>query len=126
MKFILILIVIIFAFYYGISYALKSPRFYDYIFSKSDISPRFCYYYGTILVQAGKKDSAVNFFDIVVSTYPDTPYAPLSMIAIADIYNERFKHKEALAMYGKFLDMYPGHDKTERVKKSIEFIRANR
>jgi len=122
MKFFVGIIVFLIAVVVGIKYLLNSPTFYDYIYSKPEISPKFCYYYGEILYQSGRADKAENFFNIVISTYPSHELAPLALVKMADIKNENFKYQEALELYKKFVADYPNHPKVMRVNKNIEII----
>jgi len=122
MKFFVTVIVLVIGVVVGVGYLLRSPAFYDYIYSKPDISPKFCYYYGEILYQSGKVQEAENFFSIVVSTYPNSEVAPFALIKLADIKNEAFRYNEALALYKKFTEDYPSHPQITRVNKNIEII----
>ncbi len=126
MKFLIFLIIFVVAIYFGVNYALRTPGFYEYIYSKPEISPKFCYYYGKILKSVGKSEAAMNFYKIIVSTYHSSEFAPLSLVSMADIYEEKLQTADALKFYEKFISEYPLHYKANRVRKNIEIIRSRR
>ncbi|PKN01667.1 MAG: hypothetical protein CVU77_03940 [Elusimicrobia bacterium HGW-Elusimicrobia-1] len=122
MKFLLVVIALIAASAYGIDRALNSPSFFEYVFSKPELSPKFSYYYGVILEQYGEPARADSFYDIVVSTYPSHRLAAGALVKMADIRNRDLRIAEAFELYKKFVTEYPDDPRVPRVRKNIEII----
>ncbi|MDI6757118.1 MAG: tetratricopeptide repeat protein [Endomicrobiia bacterium] len=122
MKFLVVVIALLAASFYGVRHALNSPEFYEYVFSKPELSPKFCYYYGMALEQSGRARRAEVFYEIVVSTYPKHHLAPGALVKIADIKNQEFRRAEALELYRRFVADYPDDPRAPRVNKNIEII----
>ena len=122
MKFLLIVAVLIAGSVYGIHRALNSPSFFEHVFSRPDLSPKFSYYYGVILEQYGDPARADSFYDIVVSTYPSHQLAAGALVKMADIRNSDLRVAEALELYKKFVTDYPDDPRAPRVRKNIEIL----
>ncbi len=97
-------------------------RISEFIFSKPAIAPKFCYYYGETLRLASKNKVALGYFEIVVSTYPGSQYAPGSLLAMADIYDEENQKNKASELYKEFLRLYPENEKAFRVQKKLDLL----
>lgn len=56
-------------------------------------------------------DGAVESFQAVIDNYPQSDFAPLAELAIADAYFKDTSFDEALAYYRDFADLHPAHAK---------------
>lgn len=67
--------------------------------------------------------AAIKYFNSVIETYHDTPYAPKSMYGKIQLLVEREREDEALAEMKKFIRMYPddeNYNQVEKMKNSLE------
>jgi outer membrane protein assembly factor BamD len=67
--------------------------------------------------------AALKYFDSVIETYHDTPYAPQAMYNKIILLMDRNREDEALAEMRKFLKQYPGDsnfDEIDEMRKSLE------
>jgi outer membrane protein assembly factor BamD len=60
---------------------------------------------------------ALIYYEDVIETYHDTPYAPLAMYNKINVLIERNRNAEAIAEAEKFLDRYPDDKNADDVKK---------
>ncbi len=68
-------------------------------------------------------NAAIKYYNILIETYHDTPYAPKAMYRKINLLMEREREDEALAEMKKFLKQYPEDDNFETVeelKNSLE------
>lgn len=67
--------------------------------------------------------AAMKYYDLVVETYHDTPYAPMALYNKINILRSRNKNVDALNEVSKFLQRYPNDPRTkemENLKSSLE------
>jgi outer membrane protein assembly factor BamD len=68
-------------------------------------------------------NAAIKYFDGVVETYHDTPYAPRSMFRKIQLLMDREREDEALTEMRKFVRLYPNDEnfkEVENLKNSLE------
>ncbi|HEY6907716.1 MAG TPA: outer membrane protein assembly factor BamD [Ignavibacteriaceae bacterium] len=61
--------------------------------------------------------AALIYYEDVIETYHDTPYAPLAMYNKINVLIERNRNTEAIAETEKFLDRYPDDKNADDVRK---------
>jgi outer membrane protein assembly factor BamD len=62
-------------------------------------------------------NAAIKYYNILIETYHDSPYAPKAMYRKINLLMEREREDEALAEMKKFLKQYPEDDNFETVKE---------
>lgn len=68
-------------------------------------------------------NAAIKYYNFIIETYHDTPYAPSAMYRKISLLMDREREDEALAEMKKFLKMYPeddNYDAIEELKNSLE------
>jgi outer membrane protein assembly factor BamD len=60
--------------------------------------------------------ASIIYYDDVIETYHDTPYAPLAMYNKIKVLVDRNKNDEAVAEIDKFIEKYPDDKNTEELK----------
>lgn len=68
-------------------------------------------------------NASIKYFDAVIETYHDTPYAPKAMYEKIELLMDREREDEALAEMRKFVRLYPDDEnfiEIENLKNSLE------
>ena len=60
--------------------------------------------------------AAIIYYDDVIETYHDTPYAPMAMYDKINVLVERDKNNEAVAEIDKFIERYPDNKNVDELK----------
>jgi len=62
------------------------------------------------------KKAAIIYYDDVIETYHDTPYAPMAMYNKIKVLVERNQNNQALAEIDKFIEKYPDNKNIDELK----------
>lgn len=76
-------------------------------------------HYGTAYMAYGQWEKAREVWLSIDDKDPKSPYAPLSLIAAAELSAQHGEIDKALEAYQKFLEKYPKHFQVERVEVQI-------
>jgi outer membrane protein assembly factor BamD len=61
--------------------------------------------------------AAIIYYDDVIETYHDTPYAPMAMYNKINVLIERNRNDEAISEINKFIERYPDNKYVDELKK---------
>lgn len=84
-------------------------------------APAIEYYWGATASLLNNISAARYHFDIVISTFSATEFAPLAIIGRAEV-NERIDRRLAIEEYKKFLQKYPQHPKAAVISRRLEVL----
>ncbi len=89
-------------------------------FENSDFYPDILFKYAELLKSINKIDKAVFYYKKVYNLYPDSKFAPISIINQASCYDKIGKTNFSIELYDLFLSKYPNHPYEVDVKKLIQ------
>ena len=89
-------------------------------YENSDFYPDILFKYAELLKSINKIDKAVFYYKKVYNLYPDSKFAPISIINQASCYDKIGKTNFSIELYDLFLSKYPNHPYEVDVKKLIQ------
>lgn len=89
-------------------------------YENSDFYPDILFKYAELLKSINKIDKAVFYYKKIYNLYPDSKFAPISIINQASCYDKIGKTNFSIELYNLFLSKYPNHPYEVDVKKLIQ------
>ncbi len=89
-------------------------------YENSDFYPDILFKYAELLKSINKIDKAVFYYKKIYNLYPDSKFAPISIINQASCYDKIGKTNFSIELYDLFLSKYPNHPYEVDVKKLIQ------
>lgn len=81
--------------------------------------PKALYALGQEAVESSNDARAQEIFQSIQATFPDSSFAPLSLLALADLHASKKQTAEAVAAYRRFLRFYPDHTQSPYAMRKI-------
>lgn len=90
-------------------------------YPKDTVSARFLFEAGRLSMNTAQGKNAINYFDKVITDFPDYKKTPDCMFLKAFVYDDQLKDlKNAKKAYQAFLTKYPTHEFADDAKASID------
>jgi len=92
-------------------------------YPKDSLSPVFLVRAGTIMLNNGKTQMAIDQFRHVMATFPSSSQAPISYFMLAFTYDNYYRDfPTADTLYNGFMRKYPDHDLYEDAKNALNYL----
>ncbi len=98
----------------------KNYSFFLDNYENSDFHPDILFKYAELLNSTNKIDKAVFYYKKIYNLYPDSKFAPISIISQASCYDKIGKTNFSIELYNLFLSKYPNHPYVVDIKKLIK------
>jgi len=92
-------------------------------YPKDTLSPAFLVRAGTIMLNNGKTQQAMDQFRYIMATFPTSPQAPISHFMLAFTYDNYLRDFPiADTLYNRFMRKYPNHDLRDDAENALNYL----
>ena len=92
-------------------------------YPKDSLSPAFLVRAGTIMLNNGKTQQAIDQFRYIMATFPSSPHAPISHFMLAFTYDNYLRDfTTAETLYRGFMVKYPNHDLKDDAENALNYL----